>query len=91
MVTRHESRPSNFVLCYDHENKGTPKDGSLWALRAKLVPKNMGVCFDHADSFETVHFDQDFHLISWLKVNNDTVFEAIVLEYGRYESTLGAR
>ena len=51
----------------------------------------MGVSFDHEDSFEIVHFDQDFHLIFWLKVNNDTVFEAIVLEYDRYESTLGAR
>ena len=27
----------------------------------------------------------------WLKVNNDTVLEAIVLEYDRYESPLGAR
>ena len=53
---------------------------------------NMGVCFDHADSFEIFdHFDQYFHLIFWLKVNNDTVFEAIVLEYDRYESPLGAR
>ena len=38
-----------------------------------------------------LHFDQYFHLIFWLKVNNDTVFEAIVLEYDRYESPLGAR
>ena len=53
----------------------------------------MGVCFDHADSFEVSHshFDQHFHLIFRLKVNNDTVFEAIVLEYDRYESPLGAR
>ena len=64
---------------------------SLWALCVKFVPNNMGVCFDHADSFEIDHFDQYFHLIFWLKVNNDTVFEAIVLEYERYESPLGAR
>ena len=44
----------------------------------------MGVCFGHADSFDIDHFDQYFHLIFWLKVNNDTVFEAIVLEYDRY-------
>ena len=67
------------------------KGGFHWAFRAKLVPNNMGVCFDHADSFEIDHFDQYFHLIFWLKVNNDTVFEAIVLEYDRYESPLGAR
>ena len=48
----------------------------------------MGVYFDHADSFD---FDQYFHLILWLKVNNDTVSEAIVLEYDRYEPPLGAR
>ena len=46
--------------------------------------------FDHADSFEIDHFDQYFHLIFWLKVNNDTVFEAIVLEYDRYEPPLCA-
>ena len=67
------------------------KGGPVWDLRVKSVPNNMGVCFDHADSFEIDHFDQYFHLIFWLKVNNDTVFEAIVLEYDRYESPLGAR
>ena len=67
------------------------KGGSHWALRVKLVPNNMGVCFDHADSFEIDHFEQYFHLIFWLKVNNDTVFEAIEFEYDRYESPLGAR
>ena len=48
----------------------------------------MAVCFDpcDADSFELDYFDQYFHLILWLKVNNDTVFEASVLEYDRYES-----
>ena len=38
-----------------------------------------------------IPFDQYFHLIFWLTVNNDTVFEAIVLEYDRYEPPLGAR
>ena len=51
----------------------------------------MAVCFDHADSFELDRFDQKFHLIFWLKVNNDTVFEASILEYDRYEPPLGAR
>ena len=51
----------------------------------------MGICFDHADSFEIDHFDQYFHLVFWLKANNDTVFEAIALEYDRYEPPVGAR
>ena len=51
----------------------------------------MAVCFRHADSFEIDHFDQSFHIIFWLKVNNDVVFEAIFLEYDRYEPSLGAR
>ena len=59
--------------------------GSIWALRVKFVPNNMGVCFDHADSF---HFDQNFYLIFWLKVNNAAVFEACILEYDRYEPHL---
>ena len=51
----------------------------------------MGVCSDHADSFELDHFDQNVHLIFWLKVNNDTVFEASILEYDVYEPPPGAR
>ena len=35
--------------------------------------------------------DDTWAVFTWLKVNNDTVFEAIVLEYDRYESPLGAR
>ena len=42
----------------------------------------MAVCFDHADSFELDHFDPNFNLIFWLKVNNDTIFEASILEQG---------
>ena len=61
------------------------KGRSLWAFRVKLVPN------DHRDSFGLDHFDQNFHLIFWLKVNNDTVFEASILEYDRYEPALGAR
>ena len=49
------------------------KGGSVWALRVKLVPNNMGVYFANADSFKIDHFDQYFHLIFWLKANNDTV------------------
>ena len=51
----------------------------------------MAVCSDHADSFELDHFDQNFHLIFWQKVNNDTVFEVSILEYHRYEPSPGAR
>ena len=48
----------------------------------------MAVCSDHADSFELDHFDQNFHLIFWLKVNNDTVFDASIVEYDRYEPSI---
>ena len=41
--------------------------------------------------FELDHFDQNFHIMFWLKVNEDTVSEASVLEYDRYEPRLGAR
>ena len=51
----------------------------------------MAVCFDHADSFEIDHFNQYFYLFFELKENNDTVFEAIVFEYDRYEPPLDAR
>ena len=61
------------------------------AFRVKFVPNDMAISFDHADSFEIDHFDKNFHLIFWMKVNNDVVFEAIVLEYDRYEPPLGAR
>ena len=67
--------------------KGAP----LWAFRVKSVTNDMAVCFNHADSFGLDHCDQDFHLIFWLKVNNDTVFKASILEYDRYEPPLGAR
>ena len=39
----------------------------------------------------TNHFDQCLHLIPRQKVNNDTVFEAIVLEYDKYETPPGPR
>ena len=51
----------------------------------------MDVCFNHSHSFELDHFDQNCHIIFWLNVNSDTVFEASILEYGRYEPPLGAR
>ena len=57
------------------------KGGALWAFFVKLVQIDMAIYSDHADSFELDHFDQNFHLIFWLKVNNDTVFEAIIVEY----------
>ena len=67
------------------------KGRSLWPIRVKLVPNDMAVCFNHAVLFSLDHFDQNFHPIFWLKVNNDTVFEASILEYDRYEPPLGAR
>ena len=67
------------------------KGGSFWAICGKLVPNDMAVCLNHADSFSLDHFDQHFHLVFWLKVNNDTFFEASILEYDRYEPGLGAR
>ena len=67
------------------------KGGALWVFLVKLLPNDMTVCFNHADSFELNHFHQHFRLIFWLKVNNDTVFEAGILEYDRYEPRLGAR
>ena len=88
VVIRHESRPSRLpIVVRPREQRADPFGPSV----VKLVPNNMGVCFDHADSFEIDHFDQYFHLILWLKVTDDTVFEVIVLEYDRYESPLGAR
>ena len=56
-----------------------------------LLTNDMAVCFDHADSFELDHFDQNFQLIFWLKVNKDTVSKASILKYDRYEPRLGAR
>ena len=93
MIAHEEWSPAtnldlaNSYCCTTTRTKG----GSLRALRVKLVPNNMGVCFDHADSFEIDHFDKYFHLVFWLKVNDDTVFEAIVLGYDRYQPLLGAR
>ena len=62
-----------------------------WVFLVTLLPNDMAVCFNHADSFEIDHFDQNFQLTFWLKVNNDTFFEASILECGRYEPRLGAR
>ena len=90
MRSGHPPRISTSQLCIVVRPRAQ-KAGPIWALRVKLVPNKMGVCLDHTDSFEIDHFDQSFHLIFWLKVNNDTVFEAIVLEYDRYEPPLGAR
>ena len=59
---------------------GTVKRTNGRAFFVKFVPIYTVVCSDHADSFELDHFDQYFHLILWLKVNNNTVFEASILE-----------
>ena len=91
VFTPHEPRPSDFLLWYGQEDKELSMEGPRWAFCAKLVPDDMAVCFYHADSSGLDHFDQNVHLIFWLKVNNDTVFEASILEYDRYEPRLGAR
>ena len=52
------------------------KGRALGGFLVTLLPNDMAVCFNHADSFEIDHFDQNFHHIFWPKVNNDTVFEA---------------
>ena len=62
-----------------------------FGLSCKMVPNDLTVSFYHADSFELDHFDQYFHLIVWLKVNNDTVSEASILEYDKHEHPLGLR
>ena len=62
-----------------------------WVFLVTLLPNDMAVCFNHADSFELDHFNQNFQVIFWLKVNKDTVSEASILEYNRYEPRLGAR
>ena len=87
VFTPHEPRPSSFLLWYGQENKGGP----LWDFRVKLVPNDMAVCLNHADSFGQDHFDQNFQLIFWLEIDNDTVFKASILEYDRCEPPLGAR
>ena len=71
--------------------KSTKGRGPHWVFLVTLLPNDMAVCFDHADSFELDHFDQIFQLIVWLKVNIDTVSEASILDYDRYEPPLGAR
>ena len=75
----------------DHKWKVLTKGRPLRAFRVKLVPNDMAVYFNYTDSFSLNHFDHNFHLIFWLKRNNDTVFEASILEYDRYEPRLGAR
>ena len=82
VFTRHESRAGSSLL---------------WAQkRAQRAEGPLGFpCYSdperHADSFKLDHFDQNFQLIFWLKVNKDTVSEASILEYDRYEPPLGAR
>ena len=67
------------------------KGRALGGFLVTFLPNVMDVCFNHADSFEIDRFDQNFHLILWLKVNKDTVIEVCILEYDRYEPRLGAR
>ena len=78
---------ATFYCC----NLKAQKAGPLGVFLVTLLPNDMAVCFSHADSFEIDHFDQNFHLIFWLKVNKDTVSEASILEHDRYERRLGAR
>ena len=72
-------------------NLMSTKGKARWGFLVTLLPNDMAVCFNHADSFELDHFDQYFQLILWLKVNKDTVSGASISEYDRYEPRLGAR
>ena len=85
VITGHESQPSDLLLKCALENKRRDR---LLGFPCEMVPNDMSVCFDRADSFELDHFDQYFHSISWLVVKNDTVFEAGVLDYDRYKPPL---
>ena len=85
----HDSRPSDFPLTCALENNR--RDGLLWVFLVRWSLKRHGCLLDHADSFELDHFDRYFHLIFWLKVNNDTVFKASILEHDRYEPPIGTR
>ena len=78
---------ATFYCCMVRRTKG----GVLWVFLVKLVPNDMAVCFDHAGSLELDYFHQYFHLFFWLRVNNDTVFEATVLENTKYEPPVGVR
>ena len=46
-----------------------------------LINSTLAACFGHAGSLKQDPLAQYFHRIFWLKVNNDIVFEANVLEY----------
>ena len=72
-------------------NLKSTKGRALRVFLVTLLPNDMAVCFNHADSFELGHFDQNCQLIFWLNVNKDTVSEASILEYDRYEPRLGAK
>ena len=72
-------------------NLKSTKSKAHWVFLVTLLPNDMAVCLNHADSFELNHFGQNFQLIFWLKVNKVTVSEASILEYDVYEPRLGAR
>ena len=72
-------------------NLKSTKGSALGVFLVTLLPNDIAVCFNHVDSIELDHFDQNFQLIFWLKVNKDRVSEASILEYDRYEPRLGAR
>ena len=60
-------------------NLKSTKGRALWVFLVTLLPNDMAVCFNHADSFELDHFDHNVQLNFWLKVNKDTVSEASIL------------
>ena len=85
MNTVHSPRISTrqiSILVRSREQKAGPFGSSLWSQTTLLPALAMWI----PSSLD--HFDQNFHLSFWQKVNNDTVFEASILEYERYE---GAR
>ena len=89
MSSDHWPRISSQRLSFDVRFRNQAR----WSfgLLCKMGPNDMAICFGHPDSFKLDQIDQYFHLILWLKVNNDTVVEASVLEYDRYKPPLGPR
>ena len=89
MFTPHEQRLS-FVVRSREQRVGPFGPSVLnwfqttWLSALTMqIHSTLGVVGDPSLWFDLNYFDQNFHLIFWLKVNNDTVFETSILEYDR--------
>ena len=78
-----------YIHTYIQKYHTIPYHTYIWVFLK--IPNDLVFRFDHADSFGLEQFDQYVPLISWLKVNNDTVFKASVLAFDRYLPSLGHR